>query len=181
MPCCSVRSTWLTDYRYIPSHVTFRQVTDTHLLGVLAKPDRIPTGEEDGWIKMIQGHDDDEEGGIEYFSVKNPDSQDIKNGITYEQARQKEVEFFSTRAPWSSLDWPYQQRLGTEKLTRRLGQALADLISKRQVFGTLNSAVNLNVLVDFPNWRRNSTNDWSERFVIFRDFRTPHPPSQLER
>ena len=181
MPCCSVRPTRLTNYRYIPSHVTFRQVADAHYPGVLTKPDRIPTGEEDGWIKMIQGHDDDEEGEIEYFSVKNPDSQDIKNGITYEQARQKEAEFFSTRAPWSSLDWPYQQRLGTEKLTRCLGQALADLISKRQVFGTLNSEVNWNVLVDFPNWRRNSTNDWSERFMIFRDCRTPHPLSRLER
>jgi len=82
---------------------------------------------------MIEGHsdDDDETGGIEYFSVKNPDSQDIKNGITYEQARRKETEFFSTKAPWSNLDWLYQQRLGTEKLTRRLGEFLSNLIAKR--------------------------------------------------
>jgi len=81
---------------------------------------------------MIEGHsDDDENDGIEYFSVKNPDSQDMKNGITYEQARQKEAEFFSTKAPWSDLDWLYQQRLGTEKLTRRLGESLSNLIAKR--------------------------------------------------
>ena len=84
---------------------------------------------------MIEGHsdgdDDDENCGIEYFSVKNPDSQDIKNGITYDQARQKEAEFFSTKAPWSNLDWLYQQRLGTEKLTRRLGEHLSNLIAKR--------------------------------------------------
>jgi hypothetical protein len=70
--------------------------------------------------------------------VKNPDSQDISNGITYEEARQKEADFFETQEPWSTLDWGYQQRLGTEKLTRHLGQALSDLISKRQVFVTLN-------------------------------------------
>ena len=86
---------------------------------------------------MIQGDGDRKEGGIEFFSVKNPDSQDIKNGITYEQAREKEAQFFSTKAPWSSLEWLYQRRLGTEKLTRRLGQVLSDLISKRQVFATL--------------------------------------------
>lgn len=101
-----------------------RQVADVYYLGVLTKPDRIPAGEEGGWIRMIQGHTDSEESGIEYFSVKNPDSQDIKNGITYEQARKKEVELFATQAPWSNLDWLCQQRLGTERLTRHLGGAL---------------------------------------------------------
>ncbi|KAI0250034.1 P-loop containing nucleoside triphosphate hydrolase protein [Lactifluus subvellereus] len=100
-------------------------------IGVLTKPDRIPPGEEDSWIRMIQGDGDRKEGGIEFFSVKNPDSQDIKNGITYEQAREKEAQFFSTKAPWSGLEWLYQRRLGTEKLTRRLAQVLSNLISKR--------------------------------------------------
>jgi hypothetical protein len=117
-------------------YVIFCQIVDAYDLGVLTKPDRIPTGEEGIWIRRIQGcHDED--GGIKYFSVKNPDSQDITNGITYEQARQKESEFFATHKSWSNLDWGYQQRLGTEKLTRHLGQALSDLISKRQVFTTL--------------------------------------------
>ena len=98
-------------------------------VGVLTKPDRIPMGEEATWISKIQSGGED--GGIEYYSVKNPDSQDIRNGITYEQARQKEAEFFSTRSPWSNLEWLYQRRLGTDKLTRRLGQVLSNLISKR--------------------------------------------------
>ena len=119
-----------------------RQEADARYVGVLTKPDRIPVGEEGSWIKMIEGDsDDDEEGGIEYFSVKNPDSQDLKNGITYEQARQKEAEFFSTKAPWSNLDWLYQQRLGTEKLTRRLGELLSNLIAKRYVPVTLISEI----------------------------------------
>ncbi|KAH9965473.1 P-loop containing nucleoside triphosphate hydrolase protein [Russula dissimulans] len=101
-------------------------------IGVLTKPDRIPTGEEDSWIRMIQGqHGDDEHGGIEYFSVKNPDSQDVKQGISYEEARKKETDFFSTKEPWSSLDWLYQRRLGTQKLVRRLSEVLPNLIAKR--------------------------------------------------
>ncbi|KAI0250036.1 P-loop containing nucleoside triphosphate hydrolase protein [Lactifluus subvellereus] len=98
-------------------------------IGVLTKPDRIPLGEEAIWIGKIQGSGT--EGGIEYFSVKNPDSQDIRSGITYDQAREREAEFFQTRAPWSNLEWLYRRRLGTDKLTRRLGQVLSDLISKR--------------------------------------------------
>ncbi|KAF8504672.1 P-loop containing nucleoside triphosphate hydrolase protein [Russula emetica] len=123
-----------TDYENQGAHRLASQydTNGSRTIGVLTKPDRIPVGEEGSWIGMIEGHsDDDENGGIEYFSVKNPDSQDMKNGITYEQARQKEAEFFSTKAPWSNLDWLYQQRLGTEKLTRRLGELLSNLIAKR--------------------------------------------------
>jgi hypothetical protein len=108
-------------------------------VGVLTKPDRISPGDEAPWISRIQSGEMG--GGIEYFSVKNPDSQDIRNGITYEQARENEAEFFSTRAPWSNLEWLYQRRLGTDKLTRRLGQVLSNLISKRQVLFTFGLGV----------------------------------------
>ena len=91
-------------------------------------------GEEATWINKIQGGGKD--GGIEYYSVINPESQDIRTGITYQRAREKEAEFFATRPPWSKLEWLYQRRLGTDKLTRRLGQVLSNLISKRQVFST---------------------------------------------
>ena len=108
--------------------MVFRAANASHV-GVLTKPDRIPVGEEDIWINKIQHGGKD--GKIEYYSVKNPESQDIRNGIKYEQARENEAEFFSTRAPWSGLDWPYKRRLGTDKLTRRLGQVLTDLIARR--------------------------------------------------
>ena len=105
------------------------QAVNASCAGVLTKPDRIPTGEEAIWINKIQGGGKD--GGIEYYSVKNPDSQDIRNGITYERAREKEAEFFSTKEPWSRQDALNKRRLGTDKLTRRLGQVLSNLISKR--------------------------------------------------
>jgi hypothetical protein len=80
---------------------------------------------------MSKIQSDGRDGGIEFYSVKNPDTEDINNGITYEQARVKEAEFFSTKAPWSNLEWLYKRRLGTDKLARRLGQVLSNLISKR--------------------------------------------------
>jgi hypothetical protein len=80
---------------------------------------------------MIQGEGDRKRGAIEFFAVRNPDSQEIKNGITYERAREKETRFFQTKEPWSSLEWSHKRRLGTDRLTRRLGQILSDLISKR--------------------------------------------------
>jgi len=44
------------------------------------------------------------------------------------------------------LEWLYQRRLGTEKLTRRLGQVLSDLISKRHVFDIFNFRIHINRL-----------------------------------
>jgi hypothetical protein len=96
---------------------------------VLTKPDRIPRGEEGIWINKIQRSG--KNGELEYYSVKNPESEDIRNGITYEQARDAEANFFSTDPAWSNLEWLYKRRLGTDKLTRRLGQVLTDLISRR--------------------------------------------------
>jgi len=138
--------------------------------GVLTKPDRIPAGEEATWINKIQSGG--ENGGIEYYSVKNPDSQDIRNGITYEQAREKAAEFFSTKSPWSRLEWLYQRRLGTDKLTRRLGQVLSNLISKRRVLHTSNLDFYRNLLdlllPGFPSCRENSTDCSSRQTTTYR-------------
>jgi Dynamin central region len=130
---------------------------------------------------MIQGDGDRKEGGIEFFSAKNPDSQDIKNRITYEQAREKEAHFFSTKAPWSGLEWLYQRRLGTDNLTRRLGQVLSNLIAKRKVFTTLDSAVNWNILIGSLSWRMKLTGCWSKRIMTFLDSRVHHPQNLLGR
>jgi Dynamin central region len=111
------------------------------MVGVLTKPDRIPAGEEAIWINKIRSGGED--GGIEYFSVKNPDSQDIRNGITYEEAREKEVDFFSTTTPWSNLELLCQRRLGTANLTKRLGQVLSSLIARRQV---LSHSIDLRII-----------------------------------
>ncbi|KAI0753564.1 P-loop containing nucleoside triphosphate hydrolase protein [Daedaleopsis nitida] len=98
-------------------------------IGVLTKPDRIPGGEEDNWVRFIRNQDESLVHG--WFSVKQPDSRAIAAGISWEEAREKEREFFSTVAPWSMLEHECQNRLGTEKLVNRLSDVLSECISQR--------------------------------------------------
>ncbi|KAI0705266.1 P-loop containing nucleoside triphosphate hydrolase protein [Cerioporus squamosus] len=98
-------------------------------IGVLTKPDRIPGGEDEIWLRYIRNQDEPLEHG--WFSVKQPDSQAIAAGITWEEAREGERTFFSTRSPWNVLGLEYQNRLGTGKLVERLSDVLSDCISQR--------------------------------------------------
>ncbi|KAI0067648.1 hypothetical protein BV25DRAFT_1834706 [Artomyces pyxidatus] len=98
-------------------------------IGVLTKPDRIPTGEEDRWIRYIRNTE--EYFPLGWYSVKQPDSVQLKQSITYQGARAKEAEFFSTFEPWAHLSFAEQQRLGTANVVDRLSETLSDLIAKR--------------------------------------------------
>ncbi|TFK33506.1 hypothetical protein BDQ12DRAFT_715805 [Crucibulum laeve] len=98
-------------------------------IGVLTKPDRIPTGEESSWLPFI--HNEKESLENNWYCVKQPGSSDIKQGITWAQARSREDEFFSMTPPWSELDGIYQKYLRTSNLVDRLSSILSDLISKR--------------------------------------------------
>jgi hypothetical protein len=51
-----------------------------NILGVLTKPDRIPTGEEANWIPFIRNEKETLENN--WYCVKQPSSSDIKLGIT---------------------------------------------------------------------------------------------------
>ena len=65
-----------------------------------------------------------------WFAVKQPATQDLKGGITWEGAREQERVFFSTRVPWSS-ETEYPHRFGTHNLTEALSKILSDLIRRR--------------------------------------------------
>jgi len=95
----------------------------------LTKPDRIPAGEEQNWIGFIKNEKESLENG--WFCVKQPASQDLKAGITWEEARQREDAFFSLTSTWAELDSTYQKYLRTGNLVERLSSILSDLISKR--------------------------------------------------
>ena len=101
------------------------------ILGVLTKPDRIPTGEETNWIPFIRNEKETLENN--WYCVKQPSSSDIKLGITWSQARQREQDFFAMTPPWSELDAVYQKYLKTSNLVDRLSSILSDLISKRSL------------------------------------------------
>jgi hypothetical protein len=66
-----------------------------------------------------------------WYCVRQPGPAELKEGITWDQARQNEREFFQRRPPWSSVEFDLKERLGTEKLSSALGQKLFDLIVKR--------------------------------------------------
>ncbi|KAJ3563691.1 hypothetical protein NP233_g8780 [Leucocoprinus birnbaumii] len=98
-------------------------------IGVLTKPDRIPFGEEPGWLKFIKNEKEPLENN--WYCVKQPSSNDLKQNWTWEQAREKEKEFFSSTAPWCELEGMYQKYLRTSNLVGRLSSILSDLIAKR--------------------------------------------------
>ncbi|KAG6917243.1 hypothetical protein DXG01_003275 [Tephrocybe rancida] len=98
-------------------------------VGVLTKPDRIPTGEEPNWVSIIRNEKEPLENG--WYCVKQPSSSQISSGMTWAQARKSEDEFFLSTAAWSGLDTIYQKYLRTGNLVERLSSILSDLISKR--------------------------------------------------
>ncbi|KAI6010935.1 P-loop containing nucleoside triphosphate hydrolase protein [Pisolithus orientalis] len=98
-------------------------------VGVLTKPDRIPLGEEESWIRLIQNEVEPLENN--WYCVKQPSSHDISQGITWLGARNMERDFFATTKPWSSRDSHLHQFLGTSRLTERLSAILAELIARR--------------------------------------------------
>ncbi len=107
------------------------QVVCVCYTGVLTKPDRIPTGEEQNWLGFIRNEKEPLENN--WFCVKQPSSNDLKQNWTWMQARQKEAEFFSGTSPWNELETVYARYLRTENLVTRLSQVLSDLIGKRYV------------------------------------------------
>ncbi|KAJ7128249.1 P-loop containing nucleoside triphosphate hydrolase protein [Mycena filopes] len=98
-------------------------------IGVLTKPDRIAPGDEESWLPLIRNEQETLENN--WYCVKQPSSQDLKRGMTWEEARSREHEFFSMTSPWSELDPMYQKYLRTSNLVDRLSSILSDLISKR--------------------------------------------------
>ncbi|KAI0333222.1 hypothetical protein GY45DRAFT_1319829 [Cubamyces sp. BRFM 1775] len=98
-------------------------------IGVLTKPDRIPPGEEDLWLRYIRNQSEPLTHG--WYSVKQPDSRALNAGITWEEARQSERTFFDSTAPWNRLDLEFQNRLGTHKLVERLSDLLSEKIAQR--------------------------------------------------
>ncbi|KAI6014082.1 hypothetical protein PISMIDRAFT_212315 [Pisolithus microcarpus 441] len=98
-------------------------------VGVLTKPDRIPHGEEEQWIKLIRN--DVEPLVNNWYCVRQPGSNDLAQGSGWSWARSLEDTFFAHTAPWCNLEDHLQSFLRTSRLTDRLSTILAELISKR--------------------------------------------------
>lgn len=99
------------------------------VLGVLTKPDRIARGDEQRWIRFLRNEEENLELG--WYSVKQPDSVELEEGITWAGAREAEADFFRTQEPWASLSRSDHQHLGTPNLVERLSDTLSELIRRR--------------------------------------------------
>jgi hypothetical protein len=86
-------------------------------------------GDEKVWLPVIRNEDKPLENG--WFSVKQPSTLEIERGITWEEARSQERDYFAFNPPWSTLDYAHQQQLGTANLVERLSRLLSQLIAKR--------------------------------------------------
>jgi hypothetical protein len=96
---------------------------------VLTKPDRIPIGEQGSWLDIFSKEQKNSQHGC--YCVKQPDQQQLSDGIFTEEARENEHDFFATTEPWTSLPQDLKAMVGTDCLTRALGGKLFDLICKR--------------------------------------------------
>ncbi|EMD32890.1 hypothetical protein CERSUDRAFT_160914 [Gelatoporia subvermispora B] len=119
-----------TDFENQAAHQLAKTVdrTGKRTIGVLTKPDRIPTGEEERWLRFIKNEHQPLEHG--WFSVRQPDSQALRAGITYSEARQQELDYFAKTPPWSTLDRQCLKQLGTANVVERLSEVLLDLIRR---------------------------------------------------
>ncbi|KAA1470485.1 hypothetical protein DENSPDRAFT_923392 [Dentipellis sp. KUC8613] len=102
--------------------------THARTVGVLTKPDRIEPGNEQNWLPVIRGERSE---AIAWFCVKNPTTEMLNAGITWDAARAHEAAFFAQTMPWAALGAAHRRRLGTGKLTARLSDVLAELIARR--------------------------------------------------
>ncbi|KIK82818.1 hypothetical protein PAXRUDRAFT_832134 [Paxillus rubicundulus Ve08.2h10] len=98
-------------------------------VGVLTKPDRIQPGDELSWLRILRN--ETEPLVNNWYCVKQPASQTLSRGITWEDARRQENEYFTMTQPWNSLEPRYQKFLRTSSLTERLSVILSELIAKR--------------------------------------------------
>ncbi|EPS96653.1 hypothetical protein FOMPIDRAFT_52737 [Fomitopsis schrenkii] len=100
-------------------------------IGVLTKPDRVGRGDEQKWITVLKN----EHKGLEldngWFSVKQPDTVQLEEGITRAEARQAEEKYFESTSHWASLPLKFRQRLGTDNLAERCSELLSALVIKQ--------------------------------------------------
>jgi hypothetical protein len=98
-------------------------------VGVLTKVDRVEPGGASKWLEIFHNKQNHLPWG--WFCVKQPDLLQLQAGISREDAKANETQFFESTSPWSGLDQQHRVRLGSEGLAEELGIKLADLVDKK--------------------------------------------------
>ncbi len=100
----------------------------TIIKGVLTKVDRIPPGDEERWLQIIRGKELVLRNG--WYCVKQRGTEELKAGVSGDEARVQEQEFFSTKKPWSEVGRALDGRVGSDALAAKLGKILSELVSR---------------------------------------------------
>ena len=95
-------------------------------LGVLTKADLVPKGDHDAWLDIINNKSHLLKHG--YYVTRQPSSNEITEGVSWEASRERERNFFTIQSPWCDSD---RNRLGTEALTEALSIRLSHMIQER--------------------------------------------------
>ncbi|KAF0343706.1 P-loop containing nucleoside triphosphate hydrolase protein [Gigaspora margarita] len=111
------------DNQAIVSLAKNADISGIRTLGVLTKPDTIEEGTHDKWLKIMrnEAHRLD----LGYYAVKNPSQKHLNDGITFEDARQDEINFFE-QGSWKKF--LLRERIGVVKLRLKLSDLLIQSI-----------------------------------------------------
>jgi hypothetical protein len=104
--------------------------SDTNDAGVLTKPDLLPEGTSD--VKLSEIFEQKRFAlGHGYFVVRNLGQDQIDAGMTHQDARRQEQNFFARQEPWATTLQPYESRFGTLHLQSFLSGKLAEQIIRK--------------------------------------------------
>ncbi|KAG9014026.1 hypothetical protein FRB94_000223 [Tulasnella sp. JGI-2019a] len=96
---------------------------------VLTKIDRIESGSEQKWVDLVQGRENSLPNG--WFCVKQPNPEQLRARISWEDAKAAEKAFFARNAPWMQLETRFRRRLGSPGLAEKLSVILSALVSQK--------------------------------------------------
>ncbi|KAG7442467.1 uncharacterized protein BT62DRAFT_954832 [Guyanagaster necrorhizus] len=98
-------------------------------IGVLTKPDMLPEGSVKNralWLDVVEGRRFPLKHG--YYCTRHPDDADRNSGMTSEETRKAEMEFFTRTEPWSLSTTPHY--FGVKNLTAALSSLLIRVIQE---------------------------------------------------
>lgn len=102
-------------------------------IGVLTKADTVQPREHEPWIKILRNLEHKIRYG--YYMTRQLTTDQVKNGMTWEEGRTQEREFFEHKKPWCE---ERKERLGTERLVNALSGILQTMISERCIILSCN-------------------------------------------
>lgn len=102
-------------------------------IGVVTKIDTLRGVEKKMWLPIVRNQKEALLHG--YFALRLPDADELRERLTFEEARRREDTFFAETSPWRDEPQSIRARFGTVGLTKFLSaQLMAFILRKYGVF-----------------------------------------------